>query len=325
MKPFAMDVTPLQMCFECEEKLVKKLYPGPCAELLQSASARYSKLANVLEEVSGRLRLVQLGHRRFKEFEEEIDWMQMAQEILTEAASERHCFTGTEGPRNRRRSLHACLREVHERQPGRMLHRIMSEPLVKRTCLVDMTKSAPHRHESGEMHNWTQLNWNKSHKSGGHYLETGGSLRPKTIAAFPESGLNASLVQKVPKGHLPRNLETLSNHQLVTICGQHRLENLTTRADRLKAVEDIMMRQSMRENRLSKRHFYGTDLWRKAKSEATDPEAANAEIPPRGGDRQAQTDWRPMRSRKNAHSMSYTTFPSFRASGAAAPSPIAST
>lgn len=315
MKPFALNVTPLQMCFNCEEMLLKKLYPGSTDALVKSALARYSEIAEVLTNVSDRLPLARLGKRRYKSFEEEIDWMQIAVEVLNEISAERFCFTGTEGPQNRRRSLRVCLREVHERQSGRTLHRMHSEPLVKRTCLLDMMKSAPFRHESGELNKWTTLKWNKAHTWGGHYVESGGSLRPKTLGTFVESGLNASLVHKIAKGQLPKNLEDLSDHKLATICGQHRLGEMSTRAEQLKAVENIATRQSMRENRLNKRQFYGTDLWRKTAS-SVNPEAANGEIPPRGGDPQAKTeDWRPRRSRRNAHSMTYTAFPTFAATG----------
>jgi len=291
-----------------------KLYPGTTDELISSAAERYHKIRQVLTDVSDRLQLVPMGHRKYREFEEEIDWMQVAEETLTEIRSERFRFTGTEGPQNRRRSLHSCLVQVHERQKGRCLHRVMSEPIIKRTCLVDMTKSAPHRHECGEMHKWTSVVWNKQHRVGGHYCETGGSLRPKTLGTFVGSGLNASLIQKVPKGHLPKNLEELSDHKLSVICGQHRLEGLGNRAARLKAVEDIVLKQSMRENRLNRRQFYGTDLWRKEATGSTNPEAANADVGPRGGDKQADTqDWRPMRARGNAQSMNYTTKKSFTA------------
>jgi len=321
-RPFQLDVTPLQLSIDCEEALLKKLYPGTTDELITSAAERYNKIRLVLTDVSDRLKLVPIGHRKYREFEEEIDWMQIAEETLTEIRSERFRFTGTEGPQNRRRSFHVCLLQVHERQCGRTLHRTMSEPLIKRTCLLDMTKSAPYRHESGDLHKWTNAVWNKQHRSGGHYVETGGTLRPKTIGTFVASGLNASLVQKMPTGHLPKNLEDLSDHKLGIICGQHRLENLVNRAARLKAVEDIMLKQSMRETRLNRRQFYGTDLWRKEMTGSTNPEVANAEVPPRGGDRQADPeDWRPMRSRKNASSMSYTTVKSFSASAPSGSTP----
>jgi hypothetical protein len=159
------------------------------------------------------------------------------------------------------------------------------------------------------MHKWTTVKWNKAHKWGGHYVESGGTLRPKTIGTFVESGLNASLVQKMPKSQLPRNLDDLSDHKLSMICGQHRMD-AQSRGDMLKAVENIVTKQSMRENRLNKRQFYGTDLWRKTAS-SVNPEAASAEIGPRGGDKTATDEWRPMRYRPNGCSQTYTTFPSF--------------
>jgi len=307
MRPFALDITPLQMCSSCEESLLKTLHPGPTDALIKTALSRYGNLQDILTEVGDRLELILLGHRKFREFEEECDWMQVAIEILTEISSERFSFTGTEGPQNRRRSLHVCLREVHERQSGRVLHRMMSEPHLKRTCLLDMTKSAPYRHESGEMHKWTTAKFNKAHKWGGHYVESGGSLRPKTVATFVESGLNGSLVQKMPKGQLPKNLEDIPDHKLAATCGQHRLDSgQRTRSDMIKAVMNITTRQSMRENRLTNRQFYGTDIWRKAVN-AGDKAAVRGEIPPRGGDPGVNPkDWQQTRARPNAHSMSYT-------------------
>lgn len=321
MKPFALDVTPLALCFRCEEAVLMKLYPGPTHALIDAAAARYNKLREILTNVSYRLKSVVLGHRKYMEFEEECDWMQVSAEILTEISAERFCFVGTEGPQNRRRSLHVCLREAHERQGGRTLHRVMSEPLIKRTCLLDMTKSAPYRHECGELSKWTTMLMNKSHKVGGHYVETGGSLRPKTIGAFVESGLNASLVQKVPNGQLPKNVDDLSDFKLAAICGQHRMDGLTARPERLAAVQNIQMSQSMRENRLNKRLFHGTDIWRNSiggsHKEALRSEVANAEIGPRGGDpKVTPEDWRPMRSRKNVQTMNYTIKGSFASTGA---------
>jgi len=72
----------------------------------------------------------------------------------------------------------------------------------------------------------------------------------------------------------------------------------------------------MRENRLSKREFYGTDIWRK-QSKGQKPEIANGRVAPRGGDPTVcPKDFQPMRSRRNAHSLSYTAFSSLKAATA---------
>merc|ERR1712170_266157 len=59
-----------------------------------------------------------------------------------------------------------------------------------------MAQAAPHRQDCGDLCKWTTVVWNRKHQSGGHYAETGGSLRPKTLGLFVESGLNAALLQK---------------------------------------------------------------------------------------------------------------------------------
>jgi len=194
-KPMQLNKTPLAMCFHCEEKLVRWALPdGNTAYLIRLAAQRYANLARTLQGFSQKTDRIKLGYRRYKEFEEEIDWLQMAEEILSEIERERFCFVGTAGPQRRRRSLLVCLREAHERQPARMLHRTMSEPFFKKTCLMDMTQSAPFRHDSGTLENWSCAVINRKHVSGGHYVELGGSLRAKTISSFTESGLNASLI-----------------------------------------------------------------------------------------------------------------------------------
>merc|ERR1712070_1163472 len=130
-----------------------------------------------------------------------------------------------------------------------------------------------------------------------------------------ESGLNATLVQKLPGCHLPKNLEDLSDPKLVKICSQHRLEDVNSRTEQIAAIENIRHTQSMRENRLSKRNFMGTILWKKTVS-SVNPEAGQGVVAPLGrsyGNVKPNPDeWRPMRSRKNAHSMTYTTLPSFQ-------------
>lgn len=195
-KPIQLGKTPLGLCFQCEEKLIRFSIPEMNTEnLIRMAAERYSNIAGVLKYFSQKTDRIKLGYRKYKEYEEEVDWLQLAEEIIRETERDRFCFVGTEGPQRRRRSLLACLREAHERQPARMLHRTLSEPFFKKTCLVDMTQSAPFRHESGTLENWSCAVVNRKHVSGGHYVEMGGSLRAKTVSCFVDSGLNASLIQ----------------------------------------------------------------------------------------------------------------------------------
>jgi hypothetical protein len=234
MKPFTLERTPMHLCFKCEETLLRQMHqkdlqnklteeekeelknPSGASRdlvdihgiersrsigyaLVSQAATRYKEICLVLERVSDRLNTIQLGHRRFKEFEEECDWLHVAGEIVTDSANERFRFSGTNGPQSRRRCLLNCLREAHERQPGRTLHRIHSQPLLKRTCLADMAQAKPYCHDSGDLHKWTTLLINRGHKTGGHYVEIGGSLKQKTIGPFVESGLNAAHVAVTKK------------------------------------------------------------------------------------------------------------------------------
>lgn len=348
MKPFSPTVTPLHLCYSCEEALLKKTHSGDTSTLLKAAGNRYSDIRKVLEDVNARMKPVLMGHRRFVEFEEECDWLLLAEEILTEISSERFRFGGTEGPQCRRRSVGVCLREVHERQPPRMLHRIHSEPLLKRTCLLDMQKSAPHRHESGEMHKWTTLVWNRKHTSGGHYAETGGSLKPKTVGMFMESGLNASLVQKAPGnkmfvGGLSESTTSQSLRkyfeQYGATEGQVTLDPNHSSGGRSKGYGSVTFKnadqlqealqqkhivdgkavdcrasvvKAITEKMHKKIYFHGRDTWKKELAGALDKSAVSTEVLQRAGSRLASTEeWQPTRSRKNALSLSYTLPASF--------------
>jgi len=349
MRPFCPEVTPLHLCFTCEEALLKKMLPGSTATLVKDAATRYSEIRKVLEGVNARLKPFRLGHRRFKEFEEECDWLLMAEEILNECSSERFRYHGTEGPQCRRRSLHNCLREVHERQPSRMLHRIHSEPLLKKTCLLDMAQTAPYRHDSGDMHKWTTLVINRKHQCGGHYAEAGGNVRPKTIGMFVESGLNASMLQKATENRIIVGglSEATTDQSLlkyfeqygamegrVTMDPNHSTGRtkgfgFVTFKDNEKLQEALGVQhvvdgkavdcresvvKTVSENRYNKRYFYGNDRYRRELSEGVSKATASAKVLPRQGSRLASTEeWQPTRSRKNALSLSYTTLPKLSA------------
>jgi len=343
MRPFSPSLTPLHLCCSCEETLLKQMHPGDTAALIKIAAERYRGTRVVLEGVNARLKPALLGFRKFTEFEEECDWLLMAEEILSEASSERFRFSGTDGPQCRRRSLRNSLKEVHERQPGRILHKNFSEPLLKRTCLVDMTQAAPHRQDCGDMHKWTTMVFNRKHKSGGHYVEMGGSLRPKTLGLFVDSGLNAAMLKKTTESKMcVGGLATTTTDQSlmkyfapfgaveckVTMDPNHTAGTRTKgfgfvtfkdydslqEALKLNHVVDnrpIDCKESVvkavRENRHNKRQFYGMDTWKKEVRETPNKATLTSEVGVRAGSRLASTEeWQPMRSRKNALSLSYT-------------------
>lgn len=140
---------------------------------------------------------LKIGYRVYHEFEEECDWLRQAEVILQECAHENCSHVGASSKVTlQRRSLLNGLRQAHERQPpSHVSQRTYSEPLLKRSCQVDMTATAPYRHGWGDLHNWTTHNINRCHATGGLYVELGGSMKPKTIGSFVDAGLNATLLR----------------------------------------------------------------------------------------------------------------------------------
>merc|ERR1719499_2502344 len=103
--------------------------------------------------------------------------MKTAQDIFVKCASERREPVSTFSTASRRRSFANCLRQAHEGQPPKSLNRTFGRPMLTRTCLTDLSLSAPFRHSHGELGRWTMSVCNKKHTAGGHYVEHGGSLR----------------------------------------------------------------------------------------------------------------------------------------------------
>eukprot|EP00929_Paragymnodinium_shiwhaense_P113774 TRINITY_DN82080_c0_g1_i1.p2 TRINITY_DN82080_c0_g1~~TRINITY_DN82080_c0_g1_i1.p2 ORF type:complete len:462 (-),score=88.82 TRINITY_DN82080_c0_g1_i1:87-1472(-) len=197
-RQFSEEGTPFFLCPYCEEKLLKRVAPVDATfqDLVRTTVTRYRTLSDVLSEVSHRLGEIKIGMRIYVEFEDDCDWLRVAEEIFREVASDRHSHLGKAGVQVRRRSFLNCLIQAHDRQmPQGISRRTYSEPMLKRTCLVDMSQSIPYRHECGDMFRWTTAIKNKKHRTGGFYVELGGSLRPKTIASFVDTGLNATLVR----------------------------------------------------------------------------------------------------------------------------------
>jgi hypothetical protein len=165
------------------------------------AAERYRALAELLGEFGTKLGPVNCARRHYTAFEEECDWLHVAEEILLEASLERKRSlkavaenSSPDGNRQRQRSLLTCLEQAHHGQPARgILKRTFSAPLLPRTCLMDMAQAHPHEHERGPMANWATAVYNRKHATGGHYVELGGSLKPKTVATFVDVGLNASM------------------------------------------------------------------------------------------------------------------------------------
>merc|ERR1712194_203493 len=100
-----------------------------------------------------------------------------------------------------RRSLYRLLQKIHERAPSiQVLHRTLEEPFIKINAQVDMRAAGPHQTviplANGGM---AEVYWNKKHRTGGTYLELGGSnlLPKKTVGNFvPEVGVNACLLRQ---------------------------------------------------------------------------------------------------------------------------------
>uniref|UniRef100_A0A7S2Q5K0 Uncharacterized protein n=1 Tax=Zooxanthella nutricula TaxID=1333877 RepID=A0A7S2Q5K0_9DINO len=197
-RAFDPENTSMNMCYQCEDALIRLTRPRgeKWEDMVMAAADRYRDIGETLQHIGSNLERIKLSRRSYAEFEEDCDWLQVAEEILRESAAERRrrLPEAPEGT-SRRRSLLACLRCAHEQQPHVALKRTFTQPLLKRTCLVDMAQSAPYRHECGELAKWTIAVTNRRHEAGGHYVELGGSLRQKKIGSFIDAGLNASLAR----------------------------------------------------------------------------------------------------------------------------------
>lgn len=179
-----------------DEALLRRVRPSASRnELVELAQKRYQDLAEVLDSFGSKMDPVKLCRRVYLHFEEERDWYRVAAEMMLDVSQERKGAL-SEGQMKRQRSLTNCLAQCHEGQPPRTLRRTFVQPLLKRTCMVDMTLSAPYRHESGEMGKWLSAVINRQHKPGGVYAEFGGSLRPKRVGSYVDCGLNASFTRK---------------------------------------------------------------------------------------------------------------------------------
>jgi len=198
LRQFDEQQTSFNLCAHCEESLLKRT--EQCSDYqatMRSAATRYQQMHAFLLEKSADFGPIKIGMRTYDEFEEECDWLSNAEEIFLEVATERFSHNGPSGAKDRRRSLKNCLLQAHQAQPHVSVNqRSYSTPLLARSCLVDMMKTAPHRHGHGQLGNWSTAIQNKLHKSGGLYVEMGGSLKGKTIGTFADAGLNASLSRR---------------------------------------------------------------------------------------------------------------------------------
>mmetsp|Transcript_3538 Transcript_3538/g.8815 ORF Transcript_3538/g.8815 Transcript_3538/m.8815 type:complete len:427 (+) Transcript_3538:116-1396(+) len=193
--PFKPDVTQLFLCAACEERLLKAARPqAGLEELVVVGAGRYRQLREVLQDISVKLGIIRIGLRTYEEFEAECDWLKLAEEIMCECGAERKRPLLQVKPR--RRCLLNCLLQAHNGQPIGIVHRTWSVPTLRKSCLVDMMDSKPHTQTQGELGRWCGVVTNRMHKSGGEYVQLGGSLQPKTVGAFVETGLNASFVKR---------------------------------------------------------------------------------------------------------------------------------
>lgn len=200
---FHCSETAFCLCADSEVALLKRVMPGALRnELILAAADRYRELSGILDDFGHRLQPLKLSRRVYAEFEEERDWYKVAEELLLEGSKEKkHCLD--QSGNSRLRSFPNCVAYAHEGQPARTMKRTFSEPMLKTTCLLDMTSSRPYCQEKGDLIRWSQLVTNRKHSAGGLYVEMGGSLKPKTLGMFLDSGLNASLLRDNKSATLP--------------------------------------------------------------------------------------------------------------------------
>lgn len=204
VKPFDPEKTAFWLCPVCEHKLLthcKVCGNAPRDDLVQVCVKRYKELADVLTKLSSRLENIRIGQRYFTEFEKDVDWLRLLAETIDEEAKVRHNFVDfANSSRTRQRSMQQLLFNAYAKLGKRTLHRILSEPILKKSCLVDMMGAAPYRQDSGNLTDWTQIIINRKHSAGGKYVELGGSHKvTKSIGAFYDQGLNASKVKRTPE------------------------------------------------------------------------------------------------------------------------------
>lgn len=207
LQPFHPDDTSLWLCPRCEHNLLTHSavcgFPdasqAPRDAIVQLSIKRYQELADILSRLNSRLENVRIGHRYFTEFEKDVDWLRLLAESIDEESKVRHKFIDLNNkPRTKQRSMQQLLLNAYEKVGMRTLHRILSEPILKKVCLVDMAGAAPYRQDSGNLPDWTQVIINRKHAVGGKYVELGGSHKvSKAIGAFYDQGLNASKVKRV--------------------------------------------------------------------------------------------------------------------------------
>mmetsp|Transcript_32342 Transcript_32342/g.89379 ORF Transcript_32342/g.89379 Transcript_32342/m.89379 type:complete len:448 (-) Transcript_32342:187-1530(-) len=196
LKNLDLDAIAILLCAQCECNLINRtLGTDDYSAAAKAAVDRYEKLEAFFRSSSTWLGQPKIGYRTYNEFEEECEWLHLAVEVLRQCTDERVTFMDGGSKKVWRRSLLNSLTQVHARlHPKVVCTRTFSEPLIRRKCAVDMSSSAPFRHESGDLDKWTQAVHNRRHNSGGLYVELGGSLRGKHIANFVDAGLNASLI-----------------------------------------------------------------------------------------------------------------------------------
>merc|ERR1712224_1148637 len=207
IQPFHLENTAFWLCPQCEHKLlthkavcgVEDFSKAPRDQFVDLGIKRYLELADVLGKLSSRLENRRIGHRYFTEFERDVDWLRLMAEQLDQQAKGRHDFVDFKSDsRTRQRSMQQILVNAYENIGKRTIHRILSEPILKKNCLVDMAGAAPYRQDSGNLVAWTQVIINRKHAVGGKYVELGGSHKvTKSVGAFYDQGLNSSKIKRV--------------------------------------------------------------------------------------------------------------------------------
>lgn len=201
-QPFKGDTWGIFLCANCDSELIVLMAKKEKRDMEQLALKRLVDLTKVFQDAQASIGApLRFGHRDHGEFEKEIDWLYHAAHNLSIKLTERKHFTlrSTGAPVTRKRSIGNIIRTVHREAPKLEYTRTLSLPDLKRHCLLDMT--LPVMRDVAPLGSWKGEGWpdkviNAHHSTGGHYVELGGSLRPKDGGGF-WFGINSSILKRI--------------------------------------------------------------------------------------------------------------------------------
>mmetsp|Transcript_41659 Transcript_41659/g.99830 ORF Transcript_41659/g.99830 Transcript_41659/m.99830 type:complete len:486 (-) Transcript_41659:315-1772(-) len=140
---------------------------------------RNEGLGNVLKRLGRQLEPIKIGHKWFREFDAEIQWLEEALNRLEEHRDERHLHVDRNGKRVLRQRGYLSTAKASYDHPCRMDTRHTTLPLV-RTCLLDCgAMGVDVAHKMGDLDTCTRETMNAKHSTGGTFRALGGSLKPK--------------------------------------------------------------------------------------------------------------------------------------------------